>query len=118
MTMANKPRKYCAAFPCRNLAETGSAYCNFHRPAPAIKQTDAFYVSKAWRRFRTYYMALHPLCEQCESIQLYIPSVICDHIIELKDGGAPLDEANVQALCASCHNKKTASEKNKRKNHQ
>jgi 5-methylcytosine-specific restriction enzyme A len=30
-----------------------------------------------------------------------------DHIVERKDGGAPLDPANGQALCASCHTKKT-----------
>jgi len=37
-----------------------------------------------------------------------------DHIIELKDGGAPLDERNVQALCRTCHGKKTSIEKQKR----
>ena len=31
-----------------------------------------------------------------------------DHIIELKDGGAPLDLRNGQALCGSCHVRKTA----------
>jgi 5-methylcytosine-specific restriction endonuclease McrA len=37
-----------------------------------------------------------------------------DHIIELKDGGAPLSEDNAMSLCARCHNQKTADEKRKR----
>jgi hypothetical protein len=31
-----------------------------------------------------------------------------DHIVERKDGGAYLDEDNVQLLCGSCHTAKTA----------
>ena len=30
-----------------------------------------------------------------------------DHIVEIRDGGAPLDLANGQALCAACHTRKT-----------
>lgn len=30
-----------------------------------------------------------------------------DHIVELEDGGAPFDLNNGQALCGSCHTKKT-----------
>lgn len=30
-----------------------------------------------------------------------------DHIVELKDGGAPLDPSNVQLLCWPCHTTKT-----------
>jgi 5-methylcytosine-specific restriction protein A len=37
-----------------------------------------------------------------------------DHIVELQDGGALLDPANVLLRCAPCHGKKTAAERNKR----
>lgn len=37
-----------------------------------------------------------------------------DHVVEIKDGGDPLDVANGQALCAACHTRKTASERAKR----
>lgn len=37
-----------------------------------------------------------------------------DHIIEIKDGGAKLDPANVWTLCGSCHVKKTNRERDKR----
>jgi 5-methylcytosine-specific restriction protein A len=37
-----------------------------------------------------------------------------DHIIELQDGGALLDPANVMLRCAPCHGRKTAAERDKR----
>lgn len=30
-----------------------------------------------------------------------------DHKVELRDGGAPLDQANLEPLCGSCHTTKT-----------
>ena len=41
--------------------------------------------------------------------------ILGDHIVELKDGGAPLDAANVQLLCMACHQQKTAEVSRKRK---
>lgn len=35
--------------------------------------------------------------------------LFADHIVELRDGGAPYDLANGQALCGSCHTRKTAA---------
>lgn len=34
----------------------------------------------------------------------------CDHVIPLHAGGAPLDLANLQALCRPCHVAKSADE--------
>lgn len=43
------------------------------------------------------------------------PAAMVDHIKEIKDGGARLDESNVMAMCWKCHGIKTATEKNRRK---
>ncbi len=49
-------------------------------------------------------------CEKCTARgKLY-----ADHIVELKDGGAPFDLNNGRATCASCHTKKTNVERAKR----
>lgn len=105
--MPNKARRYCAAFPCSSLAVPGTIYCQEHQRAPLAKLADAFYMSPAWRRFRDWYIKQHPLCQHCQADGFSVPSVIVDHVVELKDGGAPYDEGNAQALCRSCHNRKT-----------
>ena len=43
-------------------------------------------------------------CEHCDRVGVRL---VGDHIVELKDGGAPLDAANVALLCWSCHTTKT-----------
>lgn len=39
---------------------------------------------------------------------------IVDHIVEIRDGGAKLDRANLMYACAPCHSKKTSVERAKR----
>ena len=51
------------------------------------------------------------VCEGCGATG---KRLIADHIKELQDGGALLDLRNGQALCGSCHTRKTASERAKR----
>lgn len=113
--MANRPPKYCASFPCGNLAVPGSSYCPDHRPARAPKEADDFYVSVAWRRFRSWYLRNHPLCELCRLEGRTTPAMMVDHITELVDGGAPLEEENAMSLCWKCHGLKTSDAKNHRK---
>jgi hypothetical protein len=40
--------------------------------------------------------------------------VFGDHIVELRDGGAPLDPANVLLRCGRCHTTKTVAERARR----
>ncbi|MEI9477390.1 MAG: HNH endonuclease signature motif containing protein [Deltaproteobacteria bacterium] len=107
-------RKYCAAFPCSNLAVDG-AYCVEHRPARAPKETNPFYLSVRWRRFREWYLGKYPLCEQCLlDGRPDTAAVMVDHIVEIEDGGALTEEENSQSLCWKCHGIKTAQAKNHR----
>jgi hypothetical protein len=43
-------------------------------------------------------------CQACGKPATYLEA---DHIVELKDGGAALDPANVRLFCRPCHAKKT-----------
>src|SRR5215469_43804 len=50
---------------------------------------------------------------RCQDVRCKTPHRIgvrlfADHVVELKDGGAPLDLANGLARCGSCHTRKTA----------
>lgn len=106
--MTTKARKYCVSFKCPNLAVDG-AYCAKHRPARAPKETDQFYLSVRWRRFREWYLGKHPLCQQClldgrpDTV-----AVMVDHRIEIEDGGGLTEEENAMSMCWKCHGVKTA----------
>jgi len=39
-----------------------------------------------------------------------VAAVVADHIKPIKDGGERFDWVNLQGLCISCHNRKTARE--------
>ena len=70
------------------------------------KLADEFYRSPEWRRLvREIKAERGAWCQRCGSGH----RIIGDHIKELKDGGARLERSNVELLCQSCHNKKTAA---------
>jgi 5-methylcytosine-specific restriction enzyme A len=72
----------------------------------APKRADPFYLSREWRALLADVIAARGrFCERCGAGG----RIIGDHIVELKDGGAALDPANVELLCARrCHPAKTA----------
>ena len=75
------------------------------------KRADAFYLSPEWRALmRQIKAARGNWCEDCGSGH----RVAGDHEVEIKDGGAALDERNVRLRCAACHNRKTASARARR----
>lgn len=84
---------------------------------PAAKATDPFYLSAAWRKLVDRIVAQRG--RRCEDPACRSPwrtgiRVFADHIVELKDGGAPLDEGNILLRCGSCHTRKTAAERRRR----
>ncbi|MGE0178973.1 MAG: HNH endonuclease signature motif containing protein [Sphingomonas sp.] len=69
------------------------------------KTAMGFYQSPEWRGLVADLKRMRGnWCERCGSRR----RVAGDHIVELADGGAALDEKNVELLCAACHNRKTA----------
>lgn len=76
------------------------------------KRADGFYTSLEWRALMKEIKAERPNC--CERCGRTGTRLFGDHVVELKDGGAPLDKRNVQLLCGSCHTAKTAQERAKR----
>jgi hypothetical protein len=95
-------------------------------PVPAVaarltkrpRTTEPFYSSAEWRALVAHLIATRG--RRCEDPQCTTPDrradqrIYGDHIHELKDGGAPLDPANVMLRCAPCHGRKTAQEAAKR----
>lgn len=71
------------------------------------KRTNPLYLSPEWRELVTSIIAERG--RQCESPGCGRSNcrIFGDHVVELRDGGAPLDRRNVMLLCGSCHTTKT-----------
>jgi len=66
-----------------------------------------FYHSIQWKKFRAWYELRYPkICALCGK-----PGYYLDHIVPISQGGARLDESNVQWLCPRCHVGKTNKER-------
>ena len=84
---------------------------------PAPKRADPFYLSTEWRALVAE--IIRERGARCEDPCCRYPGhtgmrVFGDHIVELKDGGAPLDKTNVMLRCGSCHTRKTNAERARR----
>ena len=71
------------------------------------KPTLDFYGSAEWKALRKAVIAERG--KRCQRCSKQGGRVYLDHVVELRDGGAKLDRANVQVLCAGCHTAKTAA---------
>lgn len=81
------------------------------RMVAAPKRVEPFYQSPAWRAKVAEIKARRGAwCERCGSRN----RVVLDHVRERRDGGADLDDANLELLCAGCHAKKTAQARARR----
>jgi 5-methylcytosine-specific restriction endonuclease McrA len=81
------------------------------RVLPPPKRAAAFYHSPEWLALIKSIIAHRG--RRCEDSQCPTPRgpwgrIFGDHINELRDGGAPLDPANVMLRCSPCHGRKTA----------
>lgn len=114
-----KPKKQCNHSRCRTLIDYDKKYCKKHKgsdhkkyDATRDEATKGFYNSSRWRNTRKQAMIRDSwLCQRCLSEGLYVQAKIGDHITPIKeDWSRRFDIENIQGLCASCHNIKTAEE--------
>ena len=104
-------KRPCSAPNCPNLAT--DRYCDEHvhladkqRANAAKRGYDA-----RWQKYRLGFLAKNPLCVICKENNRVTLSTVTDHIIPHKGNQALFwDYNNHQALCETCHNRKTASE--------
>lgn len=84
---------------CSECARKQKRQYDKARPSAAKRGYD-----KRWQRLRLMVLRGEPLCRQCGA-----PATDVDHIVPRAQGGA--DELdNLQALCHSCHSRKTNRE--------
>ncbi len=114
--MPRKPLKPCSFRGCPNLTE--GRYCEYHQKIvnaqydKTMRNRSAyeFYHSAEWRRLRNNFLIEHPFCEECQRQGRLTKATVVDHIVPIQQGGALLEESNLQALCASCHGSKSIKE--------
>lgn len=113
--MAMRPKRPCKYPGCSELVIEG--YCDKHKRIKNQQiererrtSSQRGYDSR-WQRYREKFLKDHPLCVDCLKAEKVIAATDVDHIIPHK-GNKELfwDPNNHQALCHSCHSKKTAEE--------
>ena len=117
--MPERAAKICNHPGCNNLCYGNNSYCPIHKSLHINDRetsnknyndnyrtdVDRMYYSAKWRKLRNWYIANHPLCEQCQSEDRITPATEVHHIIESKDNDAALfyNSDNLMALCHQCH---------------
>lgn len=109
----------CRHGGCRELVHGRYGFCDAHRKQShqtynqvrqATGQRVRLYDSAAWKRVRALHLKSEPLCRSCRAQGRLVEARVVDHIVPVKQGGAELDDCNLQSLCKSCHNSKTFKE--------
>ena len=112
--MPTKPKHPCRWPGCPEL--TDGRYCAKHQ-----HQSNADYeryrrdpgtkarYGPAWAKIRRSFLNRNPLCEECMRTGKMTPATEVHHMIPLVQGGTHA-YSNLQALCHSCHSRKTVAE--------
>lgn len=121
MAFVYVPIKACTHVGCGALIPSkGPSKCEQHRVQAAqqyelsrgTRQSRGY--DKDWDHIRESVLKRDEyLCQgECKKEGIYIPAKHVDHIIPFKGKDDPrrLDLSNLQALCVSCHSRKTARE--------
>lgn len=112
--MPRKLKHPCSYPGCPELTE--GRYCPVHqkemdREYNSNRPYKKLYNSSRWQGLRRYVLNKQPLCVECLKAGVVTPATVVDHI-EPHKGNVDLfwDENNLQSLCKSCHDRKTAKE--------
>lgn len=110
--MPRKAKRPCRHPGCPNL--TDERYCEEHKALHPDRPSASKrgYGSK-WQRVSKAYLGKHPLCVKCLAERKFVSATVVDHIVPHRgDKILFWNEGNWQALCKSCHDRKTWTEDN------
>lgn len=114
--MPQKLKRPCNKPGCPELTNNG--YCDEHKKQKQQQQDERRGTAHErgytyrWAQYSTLYRKKHPLCVMCEREGKIVGSQHVDHIIAVRGAKDPMfwKEENHQALCQSCHSRKTIAE--------
>lgn len=81
---------------------------------PPKKTAAPFYSSPEWRALIARLIAVRGRRCERQGCGRQHCRIYGDHVVELADGGEPLEETNIELLCGSCHTAKTAEARARR----
>lgn len=110
--MPKAPKRPCRYPGCPNLCDKG-VYCSQHMRFSSDRMrgsAKARGYDSRWRKARAAFLQRNPLCNECIKHGRLTPATVVDHVIPHRgDQKLFWDEVNWQALCKSCHDRKTGS---------
>ena len=114
--MPPRSRRPCSYPGCSQL--TTERFCEVHKKQERKRHDERRGSSASrgysfrWQRYRVGFLRANPLCVRCEAVGKLKPSTDVDHIVAVSGPDDPLfwDPSNHQALCHSCHSRKTVME--------
>ncbi|MFE9845785.1 HNH endonuclease [Streptomyces goshikiensis] len=108
--MPTSPPTRCGDPECQELTTQGR--CEAHQRKAWANKSKAWGSgsTRKWREFRARQLDREPQCRWCGSTA----SLEVDHIIPLSQQGSKWDPANVQTLCATCHDVKDDQDRRQR----
>lgn len=103
----------CGEIGCNELTRSG--YCEQHQKQ-YHRERDQYRESSSkrgydyqWQKYRRGFLRRHPLCVSCTARGRTVPATDVDHIKPHRgDKELFWNPSNHQALCKSCHSRKTA----------
>jgi 5-methylcytosine-specific restriction protein A len=67
-----------------------------------------FYGCKTWRKFRAWFLSVHPLCQDCEQAGRITPAREVHHALKRTEHPEnTYDPEACRALCSPCHVRRT-----------
>ena len=111
--MASKPLRPCLKPGCAALTRDG--WCQKHKPKHTRGSSGryhALYSTRIWTgTLRPAQLLREPYCRACARRGIKTKATVVDHVVP-HEGRWELfaDPANLQSLCKSCHDRKTALE--------
>jgi 5-methylcytosine-specific restriction protein A len=109
--MPERPLWPCLQPGCDKLVKKG--YCSDHDKERhrERREANASTYTYRWQKYSERYLRRHPLCVICSRPDAPVIATDVDHIEPAKENEARFwDPENHQALCHSCHSKKTSKE--------